>query len=89
MTSLAWLIIAVIVLPLAYFTWVLVTLDRKGALAVQTNLGTGLVRGGSSDVQRTSLLLGVSKRVTPEVMKRNLTIGLQWRDAPSPCHSRN
>ncbi|MCX2748188.1 type II secretion system F family protein [Arthrobacter sp. MI7-26] len=82
MTPIAWLIIAAIVLPLAYFTWVLVTLDRKGALAVQTNLGTGLVRAGSSDVQRTSLLLGVSKRVTPRSYEAKLDRWLAMAGRP-------
>ncbi|UKA61885.1 type II secretion system F family protein [Arthrobacter sp. FW306-04-A] len=82
MTPIAWLIIAAIVLPLAYFTWVLVTLDRKGALAVQTNLGTGLVRAGGSDVQRTSLLLGVSKRVTPRSYEAKLDRWLAMAGRP-------
>jgi tight adherence protein C len=65
MTALAWLIIAAVVLPLAYFTWVLVTLDRKGALAVQTNLGHGFTLNGNASVQGAPMLLGISKRLTP------------------------
>lgn len=65
MTALAWLIIAAVVLPLAYFTWVLVTLDRKGALAVQTNLGHGFTQNGNASVQGAPMLLGISKRLTP------------------------
>lgn len=82
MTSIAWIIIAAIVLPLAYFAWVLVTLDRKGALAVQTNLGTGLVKTGSSDVQRTSLLLGITKRVTPRGYEAKLDRWLAMAGRP-------
>lgn len=65
MTPIAWLIIAAVVLPLAYFTWVLATLDRRGALAVQTNLGQGFTQGANAYVQRVPVLLGVSKRLTP------------------------
>ncbi|KQR82925.1 secretion system protein [Arthrobacter sp. Leaf337] len=65
MTPIAWLIIAAVVLPLAYFTWVLVTLDRRGALAVQTNLGQGFTQSGNVAVQRAPMLLGISKRLTP------------------------
>lgn len=65
MTPIAWLIIAAVVLPLAYFTWVLVTLDRRGALAVQTNLGKGFTQNGNAATQRPPMLLGISKRLTP------------------------
>jgi len=65
MTALVWLIIAAIVLPLAYFTWVLATLDRKGALAVQSNLGHGFAMGSISSVQSAPVLLGISRRLTP------------------------
>lgn len=66
MTPIAWLIIAAIVLPLAYFTWVVVTLDRKGALAVQNNLGQGFAQGGGNvTLQRTPMMLDFSKRLTP------------------------
>lgn len=65
MTPIAWLIIAAIVLPLAYFTWVVVTLDRRGALAVQNNLGQGFTQGGNVALQRTPMMLDFSKRLTP------------------------
>ncbi|MDR6505361.1 type II secretion system F family protein [Arthrobacter oryzae] len=65
MTPIAWLIIAAVVLPLAYFTWVLVTLDRRGALAVQTNLGQGFAQGANASIQRAPAFLTISKRLTP------------------------
>jgi tight adherence protein C len=65
MTPIAWLIIAAVVLPLAYFTWVLVTLDRRGALAVQTNLGQGFSQSGTAALQRPPALLALSKKLTP------------------------
>lgn len=65
MTPIAWLSIAAVVLPVAYFTWILVTLDRRGALAVQTNLGQGFTQSSNSAIQRTPIFLGISKRLTP------------------------
>ncbi|WP_164205939.1 type II secretion system F family protein [[Micrococcus luteus] ATCC 49442] len=65
MTPIAWVVIAAIVLPLAYFTWVLVTLDRRGALAVQTNLGQGFAQNGATAATRPPLMLGFAKRLTP------------------------
>src|SRR5689334_13177396 len=82
MTPIAWLIIAAIVLPLAYFAWVLITLDRQGALAVQTNLGSGLGRAGNAEVRRTSLLLGVSKRMTPRSYESKLDHWLAMAGRP-------
>lgn len=65
MTPIAWLIIGITVLPLSYFAWALVTADRKGALAVQTNLGQGLNQNGTAAARRPPALLDVSKRLTP------------------------
>ncbi|MFJ6453677.1 type II secretion system F family protein [Paenarthrobacter sp. NPDC091669] len=65
MTPVAWLIIAIIVLPLAYFAWSLATVDRKGLFAIQTNLGSGFAQGVGVSVQRPPLLLGVARKLTP------------------------
>lgn len=65
MTSIGWLIIAIVVLPLSYLVWALLTADRKGLLAVQANLGQGLSQNGSSNVRRPPALLDISKRLTP------------------------
>jgi tight adherence protein C len=65
MTPIAWLIIAAVVLPLTYFTWVLATLDRRGAIAIQTNLGHGFAQGSQIATARPPLMLGVAKRLTP------------------------
>ncbi|RKO25568.1 type II secretion system F family protein [Pseudarthrobacter phenanthrenivorans] len=65
MTPIAWLIVAAVVLPLTYFTWVLATFDRRGALAIQTNLGQGFTQSGSTGAARPPMMLGVAKRLTP------------------------
>jgi tight adherence protein C len=65
MTPIAWLIIAAVVLPLAYFTWVLATLDRRGALAIQTNLGQGFTQKGVTAPARPPMMLDLAKRITP------------------------
>lgn len=86
MTALVWLIIAAIVLPLAYFTWVLATLDRKGALAVQSNLGHGFAMGSNSSVQSASMFLGISRRLTPGSYEAKLDrwLALAGRPASMP-----
>jgi tight adherence protein C len=66
MTPIVWLIAAAIVLPITYFSWILLTLDRRGALAIQGNLTQGFATGGASEVQRSTLLLGAAKRLTPQ-----------------------
>ncbi|MFC8040032.1 type II secretion system F family protein [Paenarthrobacter sp. NPDC057355] len=65
MTPIAWLIVAIIVLPLAYFAWSLISIDRKGIVAIQTNLGSGFTQGGGVNLQRPPLLLGVARKLTP------------------------
>jgi len=65
MTPIAWLIIAAVVIPLTYFTWVLATLDRRGALAIQTNLGQGFTQKGVPTASRPPMMLDMAKRLTP------------------------
>ena len=65
MTPIAWLIIAAVILPLAYFAWVLATLDRRGSLAIQTNLGQGFSQSGPTAIARPPAMLGIAKRLTP------------------------
>ncbi|BCW85150.1 MULTISPECIES: type II secretion system F family protein [Paenarthrobacter] len=65
MSFIAWLIIAVIVLPLSYFMWSLATIDRKGIVAIHTNLGSGFAQGAGVTIQRPPLLLGVARKLTP------------------------
>ncbi|MCQ6271391.1 type II secretion system F family protein [Pseudarthrobacter sp. R1] len=86
MTPIAWLIIAAIVLPLAYFTWVLATLDRRGALAVQSNLGRGFSQSGSVVTARPPAVLSVAKRLTPGSYEAKLDrwLALAGRPASMP-----
>ncbi len=65
MTPIAWLIIAAVVLPLAYFAWALATLDRRGALAIQSNLGQGFTHSGPTATARPPAMLGIAKRLIP------------------------
>lgn len=65
MTPIAWLIIATIVLPVGYFAWSLLSIDRKGIVAIQSNLGSGFAQGGGVNLQRPPLLLGVARKLTP------------------------
>ncbi|MGP0221880.1 MULTISPECIES: type II secretion system F family protein [unclassified Paenarthrobacter] len=65
MSPIAWLIIATIVLPVAYFVWSLSAIDRKGVVAIHTNLGSGFAQGAGVSIQRTPLMLGVARKLTP------------------------
>lgn len=65
MTPIAWLYISLVVGPLSYLVWALVTADRKGMLAVQSNLSQGFAQEGSAAAQRPTVLLDLSKRLTP------------------------
>lgn len=65
MTLLGWVIIATIVGPVTYFAWTLLTWDRQGTLAVQTNLGQGFSQGGPAAVTRSPAILSMAKRLTP------------------------
>ncbi|WP_284976388.1 type II secretion system F family protein [Arthrobacter sp. efr-133-TYG-104] len=65
MTIIAWLIIAVIIIPLAYFAWSLATIDRKGMVAIHSNLGSGFSNGSGVTIQRPPLMLGIARKLTP------------------------
>lgn len=86
MTPIAWLIIAAVVLPLAYFTWVLATVDRRGALAVQTNLSQGLNQSGPVAPAHPPAMLGIAKRFTPRGYEAKLDrwLALAGRPASIP-----
>ncbi|MFJ5954756.1 type II secretion system F family protein [Paenarthrobacter sp. NPDC092416] len=75
MTPIAWLIIAAIILPLAYFAWSLATIDRKGIVAIQNNLGSGFAQGAGVNIQRPPILLGVARKLTPGSYEAKLD---QW-----------
>jgi tight adherence protein C len=83
MTPIAWLFIATVVLPLAYFAWVLVTSDRRGVLAVQTNLGQGFAQNGAIAATRPPLMLGVAKRLTPGTYEAKLDRWLSLAGRPA------
>jgi tight adherence protein C len=86
MTPIAWLIIATIVLPIAYFAWTLATIDRRGFIAVQTNLTRGFSQNGAVAVPRAQLFLDISKRLTPGSYEAKLDrwLSLAGRPASMP-----
>lgn len=83
MTPIGWLIIAAVVIPLAYFTYVLATLDRGGALAIRTNLGQGFVQNGSAAGTRSPMMLDVAKRLTPGSYEARLDHWLSLAGRPT------
>lgn len=72
MTSMAWVIVGLIVVPCSFLVWSLVAVDRRGFAAVRSNLGRGLrlaegiaVAGsGPSTESKPSISLGL--RMTPK-----------------------
>lgn len=65
MTLFGWVIIASIVGPVTYFAWSLLTWNRQGTLAVQTNLGQGFSQGGPAAATHSPAILSMAKRLTP------------------------
>lgn len=86
MNPIAWLLISLVVMPLAYFAWALVTTDRKAILAVQSNLSQGFVQEGGASIQRTPILLEVSKKLVPTGYEAKLDrwLSLAGRPASMP-----
>ncbi|BCW59693.1 type II secretion system F family protein [Arthrobacter sp. StoSoilB20] len=75
MSPFVWALIALIIVPLAYFIWTLTTADRKGIVAIQSNLGSGFASGSGSIVRRPLVLLEVARKLTPGSYEAKLD---QW-----------
>lgn len=83
MTPLAWLFISLIVFPLAYLVWGLVTTDRKAAVAVQANLTQGFTHEGGVAIQRPLALLDLSRRLIPTGYEAKLDRWLSLAGRPA------
>ena len=83
MTPIAWLFITLIVFPIAYLVWGLVTTDRKAAIAVQTNLTQGFMQEGGLAIQRPPALLDLSRRLTPTGYEAKLDRWLSLAGRPA------
>lgn len=83
MTPLAWLFIALIVTPLAYFAWSLASVDRKGLVSIQSNLGSGFGRGDGAKNQRSPFMLGAAKKLMPGSYEAKLDHWLALAGRPS------
>lgn len=83
MTPIAWLFISLVVLPLSYLMWALVTTDRKAVVAIQTNLTTGFDQGSVTAIQRPPMLLDMSKRLTPSGYEAKLDRWLSLAGRPA------
>lgn len=86
MTLIAWLLISLVVVPLSYLAWALVSSDRKAILAVQNNLSQGFAQEGSVSAQRAPVLLDLAKRLTPAGYEAKLDrwLSLAGRPASMP-----
>ncbi|YCH07987.1 type II secretion system F family protein [Arthrobacter sp. alpha11c] len=83
MTPIAWLFIAIIVVPLAYFGWSLTTIDRKGLVSIQSNLGSGFGPGAEATIRRTPIVLGVARKLMPGSYEAKLDHWLALAGRPS------
>lgn len=83
MNPIVWLLISLVVMPLAYFAWAVVTSDRKAILAVQSNLSQGFVQEGGASIQRTPVLLEVSKKLVPTSYEAKLDRWLSLAGRPA------
>ncbi|MBP1232242.1 tight adherence protein C [Arthrobacter sp. PvP102] len=86
MSIMVFSLIALIILPVTFLAWTLVSIDRRGQVAVQTNLGQGFTVNGKPVIQRTPALLGAAKRLTPTgyVGKLDRWLSLAGRPASMP-----
>lgn len=83
MTPLAVLLISLIVLPMSYLVWGVLSSDRKGILAVQTNLSQGFAQDGSAINKRPPALLDLSKRLIPKGYEAKLDRWLSLAGRPT------
>lgn len=73
MTTIAWLIVGLIILPVCFLTWSLVAVDRRGLAAVRSNLvrgfgASGIVSAAATGAEaKPAVPLGV--RITPKGYK--------------------
>ncbi|YCH16178.1 type II secretion system F family protein [Arthrobacter sp. D1-29] len=73
MTTMAWVIVGLIIIPCSFLVWSLVSVDRRGFAAVRSNLGRGLrlsegivVAGGSAPSVDSKPSVPLGMRMTPK-----------------------
>lgn len=67
MSAMAWVIIALIILPSSFMVWSFVSVDRRGFAAVQSNLGRGIrVAEGRDSPGDTKSTMALGARLTPK-----------------------
>jgi tight adherence protein C len=83
MSPIAWLFVSLVVLPLSYLVWALVTADRSAVAAIQTNLVHGFDQETATSIQRPPMLLDLSKRLTPSGYEAKLDRWLSLAGRPA------
>lgn len=73
MTTMAWLIVGLIVFPVSFLAWSFLSVDRRGFAAVRTNLGRGIrlidsrvPAAGAAGLADSKPALPLGMRVTPK-----------------------
>jgi tight adherence protein C len=86
MQPIAWAIIALTVLPVAYLAWSLVVADRKSHLIIQGNLSKGVEGGGGAHAPQNMDLERFARKLTPRGYEAKLDrlLALAGRPASMP-----
>ncbi len=72
MTSLVWLMIAAVILPVSYFAWTLIAIDRTSGRLIRTRLNVVAERRPAEAPSGPTLLVRLGRRLTPIVYVRRL-----------------
>ncbi|MCG2621609.1 type II secretion system F family protein [Arthrobacter sp. I2-34] len=65
MTLTAWSLTALIILPTTYLLWSFVSVDRRSALLIQSNLGRDTTAASDRTSSRPPIFLGMAHKITP------------------------
>lgn len=86
MTSTAWLLIAIVIIPLAYFTWSLVSVDRTSVRMIRSRLVAVAVRQADASPAGGSTLLRLARKLTPRayVLRLDRMLANAGRPASMP-----
>ncbi|WP_159704030.1 type II secretion system F family protein [Arthrobacter sp. 18067] len=72
MTSLVWLMIAAVILPVSYFAWTLIAIDRTSGRLIRTRLNAVAERRPAEAPSGPTLLVRLGHRLTPIAYVRRL-----------------
>jgi tight adherence protein C len=83
MNATVWLLIATIVLPLAYFAWSMISVDRTSGRLIRSRLTAVARRQVETSPEGPSTLVRVARRMTPQTYITRLDRGLANAGRPA------